>query len=523
MLQPGQLRETELPEFPLRGPFGGIQSEVSPDEIEQLGFYDCVNVTLRKSNVTVRTSYNALTAMPNPQEPINGIADFFTNTGARVQVIITPTRLLKWDGAANDWVVITGTLTGAITDLFSWTVVNHKLLFSQGVDKVQLWDGITAGFADASVNAVPARYAIELATHVLVADTIEGGNRFHQRVRWTGSGDPTDWISFNAGVRDNIGDLGPITGLVKLYQTGYAFHQWGITQIIPTGIGTKPFDFQPISANKRGCICPFSIAPYGEFHAPYVGGDNIYLFNGTESIPIGDAPIDGNRRVGARRRIMGELLQADFGRVYGYTTAAINGNDFNAYWLSIPGGNTWVYNFDENNWTRWVFNKTVRSIGRFAKAGQVRIIDLVGLISEQQWTPATLTNTNPFDGVLLGFTDGTPGYVDFTNYSEQSWSISSGQLVMGDRRHSKTIERFRLIIQDLGSVTFDVTVTNERGQTKTQSVTLGTGSGLSLMTILPFKINGMFLRWTVSGSAAAKASFVEFTPIYAVGGEAKIG
>jgi hypothetical protein len=462
--------------------------------------------------------------MPAAQEPINGIVDFFTSAGSRVQAIITPTRLLKWDGAALTWTPITGTLSGTTVDMFSWSVVNHKLLFCQGVDKVKLWDGIGATFADAAAGAVPARYAIELATHLLVADTFEGGVRYHQRVRWTGSGDPTDWTSFNSGVRDNIGDLGPITGLVKLYQTGYAFHQWGITQVIPTGSGTKPFDFQPISANKRGCICPFSIAPYGEFHAPYVGGDNIYLFNGTESIPIGDAPIQGGRRIGVRRRIMAELLQADLSRVYGYTTSSLNGNDFNAYWLSIPGGNTWVYNFDENNWTRWNYwPRIVRSIGRFAKAGEVRIIDLVGSIAEQSWSPATLTNTNPLDGVLIGFTDGTPGYVDFSNYSEQSWSITSGQLVMGDRRHTKTIERFRLVMQDIGAVTFDITVSNEFGQSDTQSVTLGSASGLSIMKIIPIRINGMFLRWTVSGNASAKASFVEFAPIYSVGGEAKIG
>lgn len=520
----GQLREDEKPEFPFRGPFGGIQSEVPSDAIENVGFLDTLNVLFRKAVADVRPSYTALTALGAPTENINGIADFFTSARNRIQVIMTPTRLLKWNGAgAGTWTLITGgPLTGTASDLYSWTVVGHKLLFSQGVDNVKLWDGITASYANASASAVPARFLTEIATHLVMGDTLEGGNRLHQRIRWTGAGDPTDWTSFNAGTNDLYNELGPINGLNTLYGLGYAYQQFGITRIKPTGIGTRPFDFQKVSSRGKGNIAPYSLATYGEQIACYVGKDNIYMFNGTESIPIGDHPVEGSMsRMGARKRIMAELLQADFSLVYGYISSSINGQDFNAYWLVIPTGSVWVFNFDELNWTRFVYNKTPRTLGNFNKAGEVRIMDLVGTIADQTWTASNLTNNNPLETMLIGFTDMTPGHVDFTNYSESAWHIKSGQISMNDRRHTKTILKFRTVWVDRGAFTFTLQVENENGQIESKTETIGSGTGLSLIKIVEIKINGTFLRWTLSGAAGAAASLAEITPIYDVGGEVR--
>ncbi len=516
---PADTQKNELPEFPHRGPFGGVFSEMPLDAIEGLGFADALNVVFRKGQATVRPAWTALIAMPNPQEPIVGIADFYTSGAVRVQVIITPTRLLKWDGAAQNWVVITGTLTGTASNLFSTAVVNSKLLFCQGVDKVKLWDGVSASFADASVNAVPARYLMELDTHLVVADTFEAATRFPQRIRWTGAGDPTDWTSPNAGVQDILGDLGAINNVIKLYQTGFAHHQRGISQIIPTGIGIRPFDVRPLTSRARGLYAPYSSAAYGEEFEFYVGKDNVYMFNSVSSTGIGDAPMQGGR-AGARKRIMAELAGADLSTVVGFVSSGVNGNDYNAYFLVIPTASTWVYNIDEGNWTRFTFTKTVKTIGSFFRAGIPRIMDLIGTIADQTWSSATLTPTNPFDGILLGFSDGTPGFIDFTSFSEQAWSITSGQGPCGDRRHQKTLKKFRLLFLDNGQITFTVTVTSETGQTQSVSFKAGTGSGLVRSVLLAgLSLPFYYLRWAVSGDTAVPASFIEFTPIYDIGGE----
>lgn len=519
------LRSNELPESPTRGPFGGVQSELPLDYIENFGFADCLNVMFRKGAAFARPRVNSLHLMPDPQEPWVGVADFFTTIGQRIQVAITPTRLFKWDGAAQDWVQITGTLTGLATQIFTSSVVGGKLFFCQGVDKVQVWDGVTAGFGDAAVAAVPAKFLNELNFHLLAANTIEGGTAAPQRIRWTGAGDGTDWTSFSSGQADLFNDLGPITGLAKIFQSGYAFQQWGITQIIPTGNGLAPFQFQPLGSKAKGNIAPYSLVTFGEDISCYIGKNNIYVFNGTSSEPIGDSPIEGTRgRVGARRRIFNDLRQEDLSRVYGYLSTSINGNDYQSYWIFMPITQiAWVYHFDEGNWTRFDFDHVMSVAGEFNREGVIRIIDLISTISAQTWTPATLTGNNPLDSMFLGFQDGTPGIIDFTGVCERQMYITSGQCYYRDYRHEHTVKKFRIINSDQGVTTFTLQVTNEKGQTQSQTFAMGTGSGLSLTRVIEFNIPGRSIVWKLTCEAGQPLALSEITPIYDIGGEVRGG
>lgn len=521
-----QARSEELPEFNITGPFGGIQTELPLTEIENLGFGDVLNILFRKGAAYVRPGFSALANFPDPpgQGPILGIADLFTTTALRIQSVLTQTALLKWNPPTSDWTEITGSgFNGTPTQLWSWTVVNNRLCFSQGADPVFLWDGIAASYSTASIDAVAANYLMELNTHLIVADVFDGVNRFTQRVQWTAAGDPTDWTGFNAGTNDLLNDLGPINGLVKLFQTGYAMHQWGITQIIPTGVGTAPFRFVPLTSKPRGNICPHSLASFGEEAAVYVGKDNVYLFDGSSSVPIGDRPLEGRKKVGARSAIFADLTVSDPRRVYGFVTTTIAGHIFNAYWLDIPNVSVWVFNFDEGNWTRFGYDGVLTSLGLFYKAGVIRIMDLIGLIRDQNWSPATLVPTTPFDGFALGFEDGTVGYVDFTNYSEKPWFITSGKHIFNDRRHSHTVKNFRLVVSDQGAVSYTITVSNNLGQSQTQVVTIGTGSGDVISRIIPFNVSGLRITWKVSGDANAPGAMVEFSLIHDIGGEQRGG
>ncbi len=523
-----QLRSEELHEFSIVGPFGGVQSELPLTEIEAYGFADSTNVLFRKGAAYARPGFTALPAFPAPtNEPVLGVFDFFTINGTRVQGVFTTTRLLRWDGAAQSWVNITGPgFTGISTQLFAWDVIGYKLCFTQGADKVWIWDGITASYSQSSANAVAANNLAEIGLHLMVADTIEAGVRFAQRYRWTGSGDPTDWTSFNAGVNDNLNNLGPVNGLIKLGQSGFGFHQKGIVQIIPTGIGIAPFAFVPIVNAEIGDIAPHSLDAFnreGVEQAAFASLDNIYIFNQSSLIPIGDQPIDGRRRLGARSRIYADLLSVDPRTAYGFVTNSINGQIFNAYWLAIPNVSVWVYNFDEGNWTSFTYVKKTMSLGNFFKAGVPRIIDLVGTIANQNWTPATLVNTNPFPGLALGFSDGTVGFVDFTNFSELGWQVVGAKHIFGDRRHKHTIKKFRLTILDQGQATYTVSITNDRNVTETKMATIGNGSGDVISRVVEFNITGLRLQWKVSGPTNSPGAIVEFCPMFDVSGEQRGG
>lgn len=539
-----QARSEELLEALFTGPFAGILSEVPPSKIEKYGgFLDLLNVVLRTGRATVRPGWTALTPLPVP-DAIIGVADFFNNQGIRKQVVWTPTSMFSWNGVASTWTQIFGTLHGTVNDYMDWAVVNYQLLFSQGVDPVQRWDGNSGNFSTVSPNAVPAKHLMELSTYLVVAYTIEGGIPYPQRIRWTSPGDPTDWISLSAGIRDEISDLGPINHLAKLYQQGYLTHQFGFTQMIPSGNGLNPFNFVPITSNNHGTIYPNSVGHQGGEVECYAGMDNIYLFDGTNATPIGDMPMSGSRdRLGARGRIIADLQTVAPPSVIGYISTFVGTKYYNAYWLIVPNVSVWVFNFDEQNWTRFTYTQTISAIGRFARGGIPRIMDLIGPILGQSWSPSTLGPTKPLDGLLLGFTDGTPAYVDFTNYSELAWSITSGQFIFGDLRHQKNVKKFRVTILDTGQTSFNITVTgivypvinplldsngnpistNNTSSSQTQTLTMGNGSGQEISRVIEFSVPGQYVSWKITGDPLASASFIEFTPIYDTGGEQRGG
>src|SRR5208337_1642737 len=244
-----QVRSEELYEAALTAPFGGIQSELPLSEIEAYGFADVNNFILRKGAAYVRPGWTALPPLPAPaNEPYLAIADFYNVNGAQIQCVITPTRLLQF--VTGGWTQITGPAFGGTSaQLFSWDVINYKLCFSQGVDKIWVWDGIAATYSQVSANAPPARYLAEVGLHLFAVNPT-----FPNRYYWSGIGDPTDWVGFTAGLNDIVNNLGPINGILKLGQYGYGFHQKGIMQIIPTGIGTAPFAFVSMINTPQGTI-----------------------------------------------------------------------------------------------------------------------------------------------------------------------------------------------------------------------------------------------------------------------------
>jgi hypothetical protein len=509
----------ELPEVAWRGPFGGIQSEMPPDGIEGLGFTDVVNMIFRKSNMTTRFGYTKVPAIPAPNEPILGIADFFTDLGLRVQVIMTPTRLIQWNPGPQTWSVVPGpALTGPQNQFFSWSVLDYQLAFSQGVDQVMLWDGSVNPYAPADpVNAVPGRYLGEFDFHLMVGYTFESGVELPQRLRWTGAFSPADWTSYDSGFVDLTNNLGPITGLADIYQTGFIFQQRGIVQANPTGIGTQPFDFVKISNKAKGNIAPFSLDYYGDQMACYVGKDNIYLFDGTQSYPLGDAPLTASTmgtaqgRVGARKRIFAELKLTDLNRVFGFITTSLGGNDFNAYWLIIPGGSVWVYQFDEACWTRFMYDSPISCLGDFVIEGIPTIGQLIGTIAQQTWSPATLTGNNPLDALALGRPDGVVGYSDFSNYSETPWSVTSGQLRHNDSRHTKYDRMFRTIQSDTGVISpYNISISNQLNVAQNGTLQTGNGTGKQFIQRLPITIDGQFINFFMNGSAPVSFSELAF-------------
>lgn len=545
---PNTLRQTELSEFPLRGPFGGIQSDLPIDLIEQYGFSSIQNLLLING---IARPFGGFVPVLSTSSQFCGMAEFFNGLGQKLVLTIQPgLARVNWysafpTGAAT---ALTGTLSSALTP-FSFSVVGGKLCFCQGIDKVKYWDGVATTFQDTSASAVPARYLFELGNHLLALYTIDGGVANPQRVHYTGAGDPTDWTSFNSGQVDLFNDMGPIAGGFKLGQGGFIVQAGGITQVQLTGLGLQPFAFYPMFRRGRGSPYPYTISVYGDL-AGYADTNDIFLFDGTQAIPIGGQPVDGKRRIGARSAIMADLQKVAPTVPFAVMIAAAQGFSFRAYCLFI-GQAVWVYNIEESNWTHLVFGST-NNLPSYIFTGfltsstkSIRIEDLVGPIFAQSWSPATLESSPTIEDIQLADTNGNVAPFPVLNMKTKAdaWSLTV-PLVFQDNRHTKTIKKIRLeytVYPDItpsspSGVPVIVTAQNEQHQFVSQTATLSLGSngqplaaGSNVVKIFEISISGRLIQLTLasnyplSNTVGGSVDILEFTPIYDVGGEVRGG
>lgn len=577
----------ELPEYPVSGPFGGIQSEMASDQIGQVGYADALNIMFRLGRARVRPqigpgipaspllvriedlegtiaqqawypngaiypygstftdgsigyvtgSYPIYVFTPDVGivEQWSTIYDFFTAGGVRVQVAATPTQL--YYKSPNGWTRLFGVFNGSAPVPMAFSVVAQQLCMSNGLDIIKLWDGTEVGPVDAYVNeeqptlsAPAARYLFELGGHLIACNLLTGGGTAYQGYQWSGAGDPTDWTSFDAGSGNLFNDLGPINGCIKLFTYGYIFQQLGIVQFQLTGNAASPFNSQPLSARSKGLAVPRSLAANGESTCYYIGQDNVYVFDGTTSVPVGDMPAQGRTRLGARSRIFADIQLADQSKIFGFVSTTVNGNPYNAYWIVVPNVAIWVYHIDDMTWTRWTIAGTPTCAGDYLSTAEVRIADLIGTIAQQQWSPSTLVDNNPFTSVMIGFADGSSGLFDFTGWSEQPWYLQTGEMDYGDPRHENATKKLRITYRDNGDCLIQVQFTNEDGDVSlnvpqyevnpVDGLTLpGTGSGKMKKIVLPVNLPSIYVVMELSGEAGVPFEMSSYSPIYSQGGE----
>lgn len=524
-----QLGTEEMRELSRQGPFGGIQTEVPQTMIDELGFAAASNICFRLGRAVARPGIAQQSVVGSAGFPttsrIVGFAKFYPEnatvaTGSPAQVAFKgPSN--GGDGGlyflqgGNVWTKVAG--SNAFNPIIHpvWGVLEGQLCYTDGAGStVQLWDGTTV---TNPAGAPQAQAMAEIALHLLTGN----GTLY----TWSGVGDPTDWTSFSSGNNNYVTDIGPITGILKLGQAGYGFHVEGIVQIIPTGLGTVPFDFQPLISTNKGSISLGLLTKFeygGVDCAAYMSEGNVQLFNQTQCLPIGDAPLQGRKRMGARQQIMADFYNArthitsstpfNSSGFDGLVTENIVGVPFKALWL-LMNNIIWCYNLDEENWTRFNLG-TVNNVtaDQYTTLGKLTFdAGLEGAGLAGVWPSLALSKqSNVFQ-------------MDFNTPCEQSCSLTSGKITFEDVRHSHTVKKFRLRFTDHGTITYTLTVTNEKNQSQTQTATLGTNSGDDLAYIFSFSLPGLRFTYNISTPSGTAFDVIELAPYYDKGGEQRGG
>lgn len=363
-----------------KAPWGGVNSSLPEDKIESGDFPFMSNFIIRDGEVRTRPTmldpsflFTGLTVSHINQQILAVGFRNVTNGGAQGRTFfITSLGSLYEEDTVNGYLLKGTTTFTSNVGLIPYIIYNNILYAAVGNGEFK-WDGAT--FTSPIGGWVCGGFFIGvLANHGVIASTQEGANSFPQRIRWSAVGNLDVWnpaTDNTAGIQDLLEVDDFITGLmINTAGVGLVLRSTGLTQMIATGSGSKPWDFYHILNKGAGCIYYGSGDSYADWSV-YVGLDDIYsvdsagglgriggkakskIFADIASIPSILTPNNNPPLVKIVPNIIGSIIPV-YRRGYPYLS----------YVLAIPQGGTggtppslstifWVYYKDLNLWERF--------------------------------------------------------------------------------------------------------------------------------------------------------------------------
>jgi len=235
-----------------------------------------------------------------------------------------------------------------------WQVFSNRLFFVNGSQYVLYWDGTALTQA---TNLYGAKYIFELGSSICIANTTEAGGNFPQRVRWAVAGTFNEWdpgTFTGAGFEDLLECPDGISGVINTSPVAYIVRTNGITQMIPTGVGTSAFNFNHLWASQQGIGDIFgtfagsTVASYGPVGF-IVAADDVYVITASSYDKIGSK---------VKNQLYAQLLVANLVLAWIEPTLT-QGVPYLRYRIGINTNtgnfNIWSYSTEINGWEYEVF------------------------------------------------------------------------------------------------------------------------------------------------------------------------
>lgn len=216
-----------------------------------------------------------------------------TAVGTTYVFVGTETALWQVNGTA--WSDVSGAVyTTATEERWNFAQWGNQVIATNFADVIQVKTLGGGNFAALSGTPPKARYIAVIDNFVVVGNTWDAADLYQpQRVRWSGIGDNTSWTvsaTTQAGFNDLFNNGGWIQGIVVgRGGDGFIFQEYCITRMSYIG---SPLIWQfDLLEQERGAYAPGSIQPIGD-NIAYLAQDGFFVFDGRQSIPIGDGKID---------------------------------------------------------------------------------------------------------------------------------------------------------------------------------------------------------------------------------------
>lgn len=199
------------------------------------------------------------------------------------------TSVLYKLAASGTWADVkkVGGYSTATDGRWSFAQYGDQVIATNYDDNIQEYTlGTSTIFADLT-TAVKARHIGTLREFVVIGNTNDATDgAVPHRVRWSAIGDPADWTvsaSTQADYQDLDSSKGPVNAVIG-GEHGVIFQENAVHNM--TYIGSPEiFSFDEVEQGV-GCYIPHSAIARGRF-TYYIGRDGFYMFDRTQSIPIG--------------------------------------------------------------------------------------------------------------------------------------------------------------------------------------------------------------------------------------------
>lgn len=345
---------------PIRGPWKGIIGDL-PSASDDVALDDCVNFFCRKGRLQTRPQWNVVN-QPADHTALRVFYTFKDVAGVFHTLVVTDAGAYFLTRATPLGANIYNALTpptglGAwAPGSFSYREINQQVYFANGTMPLMYVDGSTNIQIAGNVPGSPL-FLTENSESLIGANwnewnvyPVSGYQNFPFRVRWSDTGNPSQWITAPgnaAGANDLINSGGQLTGLGTVGRNTYIFKRFGCTVMYPTG--TLPaFRFEPFiwSNPGWGSFYPYALVNWGPMLLTLTESCELLMFDGSSFNRLASGKV--------RQRLQTDLLGVNPLSVLAFGSATLgSGYDLEAYWLSIPGPDViWVHDLVEGTWQR---------------------------------------------------------------------------------------------------------------------------------------------------------------------------
>jgi hypothetical protein len=210
-------------------------------------------------------------------------------------------------------------------------VVSGKFCFGNGNVPVQYWQGTGYATDLNATYALDARYGVEYANRLFLADVDVSGTRSAITVRWSKENDPTDWTDTTAGEMDLQDTDDFIMGLGKVGDNLVIYKSRHIIPYTRTGNATSPIQIVGTRAGV-GLVAPYSLLSV-EGANVFIGANDFYIMDSDNPLPM-DAKI---------RHLFFDIVgDTEVKNVFG----GVNPNRNEWYWVANSSAGQYCFKYD---------------------------------------------------------------------------------------------------------------------------------------------------------------------------------